>query len=136
MDTFAAGLASEPLFAASQSTIVEPLSTFVDNVNVPENVDTSPPLQNIVAVPIVALLAAALVLPPIVTSEVGPPSGFPVPLPPGPAARTGEATGIATAAKTIPTTMSQERRRAIRPRRREISIMGVSPSVRRAPRMK
>ena len=66
------------------------------SVNDPENELADVPLQNILALFMVAPAATAEALPPTVADDLGPPSGQPSPLSPGPAARAGEAPGAAS----------------------------------------
>jgi len=73
-------------------------------------------LQNISAFCIVAPPATADALPPTVALDLGPPSGHPFPLSPGPAARTGDVLGTNSAAEVRASTASQESRRARRER--------------------
>ena len=114
--TFSAGEAFEPLFAARYRTMVEPASGALVTVIEPVNEPAESPLQWISAVPIVALLAAAARLPPTVAEDLGPPSGQPFPLSPGPAARAGEDPGTNRAVIVSDSTTSHESRRARRER--------------------
>jgi hypothetical protein len=98
--------------------ISDPTSTVFDRVNEPASDPTLVPLQDMTALPIVALPPAADRLLPTVALDVVPfPVGSP-PLLPGPAAATDAALGPMSAAVVIAATRSHENRRANLERRR------------------
>ena len=101
-----------------------------ETVMLPVKDEAEVPSQNILAVPIVALLPAADRLPPTFAFEVGPPSGWLEPLSPG-AARAGEAPGNSRAVSTIVSTTSHDNRRARCERGREVEAVMADPRARK-----
>src|SRR5437867_9180535 len=96
--------------------MVDPASKSLRRSNEPLKWLTDVPLQNISAGFIFAPAATSDALPPTVALDLGPPSGQPFPLSPGPAARTGEVVGTKSAADVTASTASHDSRRARRDR--------------------
>ena len=98
--------------------MVDPASKSLVSSNDPLKWFADDPLQNIWALFMVAPPATSVALSSTVALDFGPPSGQPLPLSPGPAARTGEVPGTKSAAEVSAATASHDRWRARRDRAR------------------